>query len=46
MIDIDDIAADLSVTPEDYEAAWKRLRKHIEEISIPGRLSTVGLCYV
>jgi hypothetical protein len=46
MVDIDDIAADFNVIPKDYEAAWKKIRTHIEEISTPGRLSTVGLCCI
>lgn len=39
MVNIDDIA---NVIPEEYEAAWKKIRTHIEEISVSGRRSTLA----
>jgi hypothetical protein len=46
MVDIDELSGDFNVIPKDYEAAWKKLQSRIEEVSIPGRLSTVGLCCI
>jgi hypothetical protein len=38
MVDMDYITGYLNVIPDDYKAAWNKLRTHLEEISIP----TVG----